>query len=241
MKRIVLFSLILSTVLISCGLFGGKTIRGNGVVRSEIRTVGSFSSVKVEGNINVFVRQDSVAAVKVEADEDLLQHIIIEVSGNTLHVKPKDGANLKSSKGIKVYVSNPSYKNFEASGASDIYSESKITSNEEIGIDVTGASSVEIDLNSPSVDADLTGASSITLKGETKKFTADGSGASGISCFQLMTEETNVEVSGASHAKVFASVKIQASASGASEVEYKGNPSQIGQSSSGASSVKKVE
>jgi hypothetical protein len=209
--------------------------------KDRSRTVGSFASIDVEGNMNVYVKQDSSSSVRVVADEDLMQYIIIEADGNTLHIKPKNGANLRSSQGIKVYVSNLSYKNFEVSGASDIYSENKITSNEEIVIEVTGASSVEMELHSPSVDADLTGASSVTLRGETKKFTADASGASGIRCFQLMTEETDVEVSGASHAKVFASIKISSTASGASGVEYKGNPSLSGESISGASSVRKVD
>jgi hypothetical protein len=169
-----------------------------------------------------------------------MQYIEIDVTNNTLHIKPQKGKNLRSSKGINVYVSNPSYKNFEASGASDIYSQNKITSTEAIDIDVTGASSAEIELHAPAVETDLSGASDVVLRGETKKFTADASGASSIKCFELMTEEAAVEVSGASHANVFASVKLAADASGASHIKYKGNAT-VRQESSGASSVGKAE
>lgn len=241
MKRILIAAFIFSIIISSCHFFGHKTIRGNGVVKSEVRAVGAFTNVDVSGNINVYVKQDSASSVKVEADEDLLQYIKIEVDGNTLQIKPENGINLKSSQGIKVYVSNPSYKNFEASGASDIFSENKITSKEAIDIDLSGASNAEIELHTPAVEADLSGASGIILRGETKNFKADGDGASGIKCFELLSEETDVEVSGASHAKVFASVKLSAKASGASGIEYKGNPPSLGQSSSGASSIRKSE
>ncbi len=194
----------------------------------------------VSGNISVYVKQDSLSAIKVEADENLMEYIEISVDGNTLYIKPRRGTNLRSSGGIKVYVSNPSYANFEASGACDIYGENKITSDAAIGIELAGASSVEMELRSPAVDADLSGASDVTLKGETKKIHAHGSGASSIKCFELMTEEADISLSGASHAKVFASVKLQADASGASGVEYKGNPS-VSKETRGASSIKKVE
>ena len=187
MRHNFLFLLILSIGISSCHLFGGRTIRGNGVVKTEARTVGSFSSIDVSGNINVYVKQDSSTAVKVEADEDLMEYIVIEVSNNTLYIKPRNRANLRSSNGIKVYVSNPSYKGFEASGACDIYSENKITSTAGISIELTGASAVEIELHAPSVEAELTGASNMLLKGETKEFSADGTGASSIKCFELMT------------------------------------------------------
>jgi hypothetical protein len=51
----------------------------------------------------------------------------------------------------------------------------------------------------------------------------------------------HVKLSGASGAEVFASVKLDANASGASHVKYKGNPAEVGQSVSGAASVKKAE
>lgn len=240
MRHLFSLLLIISTLTISCH-FGGEKIKGNGVVKTESRTVSSFKNVEVSGNINVYIKQDSVTAVRVEADEDLMKHIIIKVDDNTLIIEPKDGANLSSSQGIKVYVSSPAYKNFEASGASDIYSENKITGKEDIDIDLSGASNADIELHAPAVEADLAGASGITLRGETKTFNAEGSGASSIKCFELLSEETNVKVSGASHAKVFASVKLSSIASGASNIEYRGDPSDKGESVSGASSVKKSE
>ena len=240
MNRIFLAAALFAITFTSCRFVTGKRIYGNGIIKSETRSVGSFNSVDVSGGIDVYVKQDSVASVKIEGDENLLEYVQVRVDGGTLDIREEKGFNLKSITGIKVYVSGPSFKHFEASGACDIYSENKISSSNDISMRATGASSITMELHAPNVKAELSGASHIRLNGETKTFSADGSGASGLKCFELMTEETDVEISGASHAEVFASVKLEAHASGASSVKYKGNAS-IKQEASGASSVSKSE
>ena len=151
-------------------MFGGKRIRGNGTMKTETRSAGTFSNIDVSGSFDVYVKQDSASSVKVEADENLMEYIVIETLGNTLRIKTKDGANLKSSNGIKVYVSNPSYKDFDASGACDIESENRITSTETISIGLSGASSVKLDVNAPKVSVDGSGASTVSLSGTNKDF-----------------------------------------------------------------------
>jgi hypothetical protein len=240
MNRIFLAAALFTITFTSCHFGSGKRISGNGVVKSETRSVGSFNSIDVSGSIDVYVKQDSIASVRIEADENLLEYVHINVDGGTLEIQEENGFNLESTKGIKVYVSGPSLNHFEASGACGIYSENKISDSSEIGIHASGASSIKMELDAPKVKAELTGASHAGLNGKTKTFSADASGASGIKCFELMAEETDVEVSGASHAEVFASLKLDAHASGASSVKYKGNAT-VTQEASGASSVKKME
>jgi len=240
MNRIFLAAALFIILFTSCHIITGKRIHGNGVVKSETRSVGSFNSVDVSGGIDVYVKQDSVASVRVETDANLLEYIHIIVEDGELEIKEERGFDLQSTKGVKVYVSGPSFKHFEASGACSIYSENKISSSNDISLSATGASRITMELHAPNVKAELTGASHIRLTGETKTFSGDGSGASGIKCFELMTEEANVEVSGASHAEVFASIKLDLHASGASSVTYKGNAA-VTKEASGASSVSKAE
>ena len=240
MKRFIIFSLLISMIFISCGYIGGKRIRGNGNIKTENRTTGQFNSVDVSSNIDVFVKQDSVASVKIEADENLLEYVQVTINGTTLEIRKEKGYNLRSTKGIKVYISGPSFKHFEASGACDIYSDNQIISSEPISINLSGACNVKMDLKTPKINVDLSGAGTITLKGETKDFIVDGSGSTDVKCFELMTENTNIEMSGAGDAEVFASVKLDVHVSGAADVKYKGNAT-VNQSVSGAGSVKKVE
>ncbi|MGH2553844.1 MAG: head GIN domain-containing protein, partial [Chitinophagaceae bacterium] len=223
MKRLILYSFLFSITLSSCHFGNGKRIRGNGNIKSETRNAGQFSKIDVGGNIDVYVKQDSVSAVRIEADENLLEYIHITVDDGTLDIRNEEGYNLSSVKGIKVYVSGPSFRYLEASGACNILSENQIDNYEKIGIHLTGASNAVLEINSPKIEVELTGASYITLKGKCKTLSLDGSGASGFKCFELMAEEVSIELSGASNAEVFASMKLDADISGAADIKYKGN------------------
>src|SRR5258706_594422 len=69
MNRIFLAAAFFIIAFTSCRFVSDKRIYGNGIIKSEPRPVSTFSSVDVSGGINVFVKQDSVASVKIEGDE----------------------------------------------------------------------------------------------------------------------------------------------------------------------------
>jgi Putative auto-transporter adhesin, head GIN domain len=241
MKKIFPVALCLIVCFSSCQYMGGKRIRGNGVYKTESRTVGgAFEGINVSGNTDVYVKQDSIVSIRIETDENLLPYIVIENKGGTLDIRQKEGTNLKSSRSIKVYVSGPSFKRFDASGACDFYSENMLSNGEPITISLSGSSDVKLELKAPKIDANLSGAGTISLKGETKDFQVDGSGSTNIRCFELLTENTRIELSGAGNAEIFASVKLDAHVSGAADIRYKGNAT-VTQDVSGAGSIKKVE
>ncbi len=240
MKLLLVLSILAIVIFSSCRYAFAKRIHGNGTIKTETRPAGQFNSIDVSGSIDVYARQDSVSGIKVEADENLLEYIQVIDDGDVLHIHTERGFNLDETKRIKVYVSSPVYKSFEASGACNIYSENKITSTEILEFDLSGSSDVKMELNAPQIDADLSGACNIELKGETKDFKVDGSGSTGISSMGLLAENVDVGISGAGGAEVYASVKLNVDVSGAGTVKYKGNAT-VSQSVSGAGSVKKVD
>ncbi len=220
---------------------GWKGINGSGNIVTQSRTTENFNSVDVSGAINVYVKQDSAQqTIKVETDDNLQEYIDIHEDNGVLYISQRDNYSLDPSKKIKVYVSATYFKRFNISGASNIYSENKLVSSETLDIDMSGASEIKLDVKAPRINADITGASSVMISGETKDFNVEGSGASDIKSFDLMTENTTLDISGACSAEVFASVKLDVEASGASGIKYKGNAA-VNQDVSGASSVKKVD
>ena len=96
-----------------------------------------------------------------------------------------------------------------------------------------------MDIKTPKISSEITGASSLKLSGETKDLVISASGASHAKCFELMSENADVDLSGASSADVFASISVKGEASGASNVKYKGNATSVVVNTSGAGSVKK--
>lgn len=228
-------------VFTSCEFTGGDRIRGNGEIQTETREAAGFDGIEVSGAIKIFVKQDSAYSVKVEADANLLEYIETKMQDNSLVIRPRNGKNLRPSGSIKVYVSGPSVRQFDASGACSFYGEGRMVANDEIKIDLSGASDADMELKAPAVSVEVTGASNAKLSGETRDLVVDAAGASKAKCYDLLAENVKVDISGASHAEVFASVELDAKASGASRVKYRGNASVKGSNSSGASSIEKVE
>jgi len=228
-------------ILSSCHYFGGKRVEGNGNIVTRDHTVGQFQRVEVSGAINVSLKQDSIQSpVKVETDENLQDLVEIREVNGVLYISPVDNYNLDPSQQVKVFVAAPRFRGLAVSGASHLSSENKLTSAETMDIDLSGASEIKLDIKAPRINSEISGASTAVLTGETKDFNASGSGASNYKCFDLMTENTTVDISGACNADVFASVKLDVQASGASGVKYRGAAA-ITQDLSGASGIKKVD
>ena len=238
MKQILAITSAVLITLSSCDGFMGDRIHGNGNVVSENRSVSGFKGVEVSGGLKIYVKQDSVTSVKVEVDKNLQEYIITEVENGILKIYQEHNTSLESTKGIRIYVSSPSYKSFEASGATEINGENKIQQADEIHLYASGASKIDLDIKAPKISSEISGASSLKLAGETKDFFLDANGASHAKCFDLMTENVDADLSGASSATVFASVKITGEASGASHLVYKGNAT-TSLNTSGAGSVRK--
>jgi len=240
MKKIALFSLVILVFASGCREIAGRRVKGSGHIISENRTASGFNSIDVSGAIDVYVKQDSTTSVKVETDDNILEYVEVHTEGSTLEIYTEGNIRLRPSGKIKVYISNPQYKDLQVSGASSIRGENEITSSEALHVEISGESEGRLELNAPKVSVNLTGASNASIKGKTKDFEGGASGASEIRGFDLLTENADVDASGASSIEIYASVRIAGQASGASSVNYKGN-AQANVEKSGASSVNKKD
>ena len=236
--RFITAILFLSVLVSSCHFFGGKKVRGDGNVVSRVREVSEFGGVETGGAIELILTQDSNYSVKVETDNNLQEFVEVYVDYDMLHVYQQNNTRLDPTGRIRVYVSAPRIKTLDVSGASSIRATNKISATESVLLKASGASKITVSIDAPQVKVDLTGASAAEVNGNTRDLTVDASGSSDVSAYDLLAENTDVHLTGASHANVFASVKLDVDASGASEVKYKGNAT-VNQNTSGASSVKK--
>ena len=233
--------ILLLPAMVSCHEFMGKRIRGNGNTKTEERTVSSFKNVEVSGAFNVFVSQGALAPVKIEGDENLLGYIEVLQEGDRIIVRTRHGFNLSPSAEINIYVTAPVYSDIDVSGACNITGQTKINNSEDLALHVSGAGNIKMEVDAPSLKAEVSGSGAIDLKGQTKDVDLEITGAGHAHCFDLLSENTKVDITGAGDAEVYASVKLDADLTGAGSVKYKGNASNVNQHVGGAGSVRKVE
>jgi hypothetical protein len=239
MKKFYFLTFIAILGLTSCR-FLGKRVHGNGIIKTDERTVSAFKEVEANGNIKLFVTQGDLKPVKIEGDENILGYIEVIQEGDRITIQPKHGVNLSPSGDLIVYVTSPTYKSIEVSGSSDILGQNKISSTDELSLQANGAGDIKMEVDAPKITAGISGSGSINLKGQAKDLDIDLTGAGHAYCYDLLTEDTKVEISGAGSANVYASVKLDANVSGAGNINYKGNAS-VSQHISGAGSVNKTD
>jgi hypothetical protein len=236
-------SLLLLTfpmLLFSCRNFLGKRVHGNGNITTQDRPVNEFKDIEVGGAAKVYVSQGDQHTVKVEVDENLQQFVEVIQEGNKVIVRQKDNFNLDPTGDLKIYVTSPVYNNIDVSGACDIIGQTPISSPENLYMNISGAGDMKMEVNAPHISAEVSGSGNIDLKGETKSAELTLTGAGHAHCFELKSENTKIEISGAGSAQVYASVRLDAEVSGAGSVDYKGGAA-VDQHVSGAGSVHKVD
>jgi carbon monoxide dehydrogenase subunit G len=236
-----IFILSVSIILFSsCMWDSGNKIEGNGNVTTVNKTPGDFTGVELHGNYNVYLTVGNPAGVKIEADENLQQHIKMQVVNGVLKLETTDDAWLKSTHGVKVYLTSPEFRKILIPGAGSVTGQSKISSDEKVEIACSGAGSLKLEIDAPEVSASVSGAGSMNLSGETKKLTGDVSGLGSINAMNLLSEESDLTVSGVGNIEANASVKLKANISGTGSVKYKGD-AQVEKTVSGLGSVSKAD
>ena len=231
---------VASVSLPSCWNAFGKRVRGNGNVKTEERSIGTFSAISSYGPYNVYLMQDSGYKVSVEAEDNLLQYIETYVDGSELKVRTKDGYNLSPRRTVRVKVSAPSFSSIKTIGSGDIVAENKINNTTAISLEATGSGNINAKLNAPDVIAEVTGSGNVNLEGETKTFKGQINGSGNIRAYDLKSEEVRVEIMGSGNAEVFAAVKLNVEVHGSGDVKYKGG-GQVSSSIHGSGNVKKTD
>lgn len=120
MKKTLLF--IISVFVLNYNY--GQSVKGNGDVVIKERTVGPFTSIETSHGWDLKLTQGSAYKMTIETDENLVDYVKTEVSGNTLKIY-SDVNIIKSSKRT-IHLTFKELGSIEASGGSDIQAEDKI-------------------------------------------------------------------------------------------------------------------
>lgn len=229
------FALLLN----SCNIIGER-IKGNGKITTKAINLKNFTGIETDGTLEVIISQDSAFGVSVKTDENLVKYITAKVRGNILHLSTENGYSLDATDAIKISVSLSLLKSIEAGGASVITTTNKFLQEDKMVIDLSGASKATVQIRTPEVMLKTNGASTLNISGECRDMKASAKGACTINAFDLKSETSDVKASGTSSVSIFSSIQLTASASGASNIIYKGNPA-IKKDASGASEITKAQ
>ena len=233
MKKI-LMPVFLAMTLFSTG-FAQKTINDPNV---QVREAKNFQAIELSSAFDVYLSQGSEESVAVSASEiKYRDRIQVEVRSGVLIIRyDNNGKWNTGNKKLKAYISFKEINRLKVSGACDVY----IIDNwkaDNLKIDLSGASNLTGKIDGQKLMVDLSGASDMTLSGSMGQLDIEASGASGFRGYDMVVDYCDARASGASDIKITVNKELSAEASGASDVNYKGNGLIRDVKTSGSSSI----
>lgn len=219
MKRIG-FVLMLSLMLTGVNTISAKEkLKGNGKVEKEIREIGSFSGITVNGVFHVLLTQGDKESLEIEADENLLDYIITKVDGKELIIEMKPNVTVKSSKKLNVYITLKSIDKITLNGVGNVHCENALVLT--------------------TLKIDNSGVGNISLKGTADNFTGGNYGVGNIRAFDFEVQNCELKNSGVGNVDVNVKNNLKVINSGVGDITYTGEPKMVDINSNGVGKVRK--
>ncbi len=204
---------------------------------TEQREATDFTGVEVTGVFDVYITQGDSYFLEVEAPDSHMEHIETRVEDQVLYINyTRRARNLRD---LTVRITAPDFSYLNASGASSIQSTERLEA-PALRLKVSGASDMELSVDTEHLTTGISGASSINLTGAATRHDLQVSGVSRVRAYDLETLVTDASTSGTSNVRIRVTERLEARASGTSSVIVRGNPPVANYSTSGTASVRGV-
>jgi hypothetical protein len=247
MKRTVLLIVlpivaVIAVLAILFGVFGiaPRIVRGSGPTVERAYPFEAFDRVEVSSAIE-FEIMHGAYSINVTGYQNLIERLEVDLSGQTLTIGLKPGSYLRNN--VRAIITMPLLSKLVVSGACR-GSAKGLSSVDDLDLEVSGASRADVDIEAARITVDVSGASRLTgdllatqsvnlvisgasrceLTGATYDMDLDLSGASRASLSEFETANADLNISGASQASIDVIGTLDVDLSGASSLEYTGNP-----------------
>ena len=148
MRYVILFAITLMITAIQPQL--SAQVRGEGDVVKQELDIATFDGVKLGFSGDIYLTQGSTQKVVVEAQQNIIDNIKREVKNGTWYVG--FDRNVRSHKGVKVYITMATLKEIGVSGSGNIVTESSFTGLDHVDAYVSGSGDIKADLQANAIE-----------------------------------------------------------------------------------------
>ena len=221
------------TIAIGIILFWSSTIIL--AQKSETRDLSSFSSISVGEAIDVYLIQGSSESAKIEVSGIDIDEVLTEVNGNRLKVHLEKG-NYRNID-VDVWITYRTIEEIDMSSAATVLTRGALKAN-SLRVDASSAADGELEIDVKSLEVNVSSSADLEISGEAMMQEVTVASAGRYNGYDLNCEEAEVSASSAGSARVNVSKKLDARASSAGSIRYKGNPDKIYKDDNSGGSVR---
>ncbi len=181
-----------------------------------------FSGIEIVYKADVVIEQGDDDGIRVEADDNVIDHIIVDVVDDTLVIDVEDGYESAFCDVIvNVHIYNPDFEKMAVTGSGSIISESELTLQNLVG-EITGSGSIELEGSVDTLEATITGSGDIKVS-------------------NLIAQTAAADISGAGDIVLHVEEFLNAAISGVGNIHYSGNPGEVVKSITGIGEIAAVD
>ncbi|MEN2282142.1 DUF2807 domain-containing protein [Algoriphagus sp. SE2] len=204
-KMLLLFALAGTAFLQSCMEDEDLCLTGSGTVNEYDISVSQFDKISISGPVNLRIKQGPVQKVTVFAEPELMQPLKYKVAGRELEIGYEENIRcFNTNFGVWIAITVPDIKEIAALGDNRIESEG--------------------DLDLGDLFIYTSGKSKVTLTGKATTQSIFSSGQTEVNNFNLLTQSTNLDISGEGDIEVSCDTKLDIDVDGVATISYKGKP-----------------
>lgn len=196
------------------------------VVQTE-RTATAFHHIKLYDNINLILKQDTAAAITVEAGRELAPNISTAIEGGVLTIRNTAGCKglRNPNEIINVYVSVENLQQVDYNGSGNITSVNTLTSDKLFFYSYEGAGNINVSLQAAVGGAYIHQESAdITLSGSCSQFFSYTNARGTLDLQNLEVKNMVIEYGSVRHATIHVTESLDAILYHTGNLYYKGQP-----------------
>lgn len=209
-----------------------------GNLETEEMEFTGFTAVEVGWAFEVSIKQSSSYSVIITADEKILDSVEVTQTENTLKIGLEPGV-YADDLFRKAEITMPELDELILSGATKGTAEG-FSASTPFTLALSGASSLQMtNMNVGDAEIEVSGASTLDAMGTANDLVSIVSGASNMDLSDFPVDNADVNLSGASRATINLEGRLDADISGASTLQYIGEPTMGDINTSGGSTIEK--
>ncbi len=203
---------------------------------TETRSLSEFSELSVGEAINVILVPGSKNEAVIKTKNIDLDDVRTDVSGRRLKIELS--GNRYRNVDVEITLTYKSIDDISVNSAADVVTRGVLKSS-SLEISVSSAGNADLEIDVAELELQVSSSGDLNLQGKARSQRVNVSSAGDYDGFDLSCEDAYVRVSSAGSARINASKKIDAKASSAGSIRYKGNPDKVYVNSSSGGGVSK--
>ena len=216
MKRAVVLLVIMS---LAYGISAGQTVK-------ETRNVKGFTTVGFGIAGNLYVKIGPEFSVVLEGEENDLEEVVTELSGDRLQIK-QENWRFNFNEKVNVYITMPGLEGLGVSGSGRAEILDAVTDADDLNLSVSGSGKLlTARLEVDELDCSISGSGNIVIgsAGNADRAEISISGSGGYSGEEFEIDHLDISVSGSGNCICKVGDSLEATISGSGNVTYIGDP-----------------